>query len=46
LTISFNHQIFGTFNDATIFQAVFNTFLGPTAPPGMAAKLLGQPPGS
>jgi Chalcone isomerase-like len=46
LTISFNHQIFGTFNDATIFRAVFNTFLGPTAPPGMAAKLLGQPPGS
>jgi len=45
LTITFNHQRFGTLNDATIFRAVFNTFLGPTAPSGMAAKLLGQPPG-
>ena len=46
LTITFNHQLFGTFNDPVIFQAVFNTFLGPTAPSGMAAKLLGEPPGS
>ena len=45
LTITFNHQLLGTFGDATIFQAVFNTFLGPTAPSGMAVELLGQAPG-
>jgi hypothetical protein len=45
LTITFNNQRIGTLSDATIFKAVFDTFLGPTAPSGMATMLLGQAPG-
>jgi Chalcone isomerase-like len=46
LTITFNHHPSATLKDVTIFKAVFNTLLGPTAPSGMAAKLLGQTPES
>ena len=41
LSITFDNQLAGRLNDVGTFEAVFNTFLGPHAPPGMAAELIG-----
>ena len=42
LSITFEHQLLGRLNDIATFEAVFNTFLGPHSPSGMAADLMGS----
>jgi hypothetical protein len=42
LSVTFGNQLLGRLKDVTTFEAVFNTFLGPHSPSGMAADLIGS----